>query len=118
MAKPVRLRRQRGQKVKSPNGLPIKCVDPTSRWGNPFVIGKDGLRREVIAKHREWFLWGSETKNVGRFKVCPVLLRGLVRQELGGYNLACPCRIELPCHADTLLEVANSPKGEWPRKKG
>jgi hypothetical protein len=25
-----------------------------SKWGNPFVIGKDGDRDEVIAKYREW----------------------------------------------------------------
>ncbi|MGA9172340.1 MAG: DUF4326 domain-containing protein [Nitrososphaeraceae archaeon] len=25
-----------------------------SRWGNPFVIGKDGTR-EVITKYNEWF---------------------------------------------------------------
>jgi hypothetical protein len=25
-----------------------------TKWGNPFVIGRDGLRAEVIAKHRVW----------------------------------------------------------------
>lgn len=25
-----------------------------SKWGNPFVIGKDGTREEVIAKYAEW----------------------------------------------------------------
>ena len=25
--------------------------------GNPFVVGRDGSRLEVIAKHRRW-LWG------------------------------------------------------------
>ncbi|RWK52772.1 MAG: DUF4326 domain-containing protein, partial [Mesorhizobium sp.] len=25
-----------------------------SKWGNPFVIGPDGSRAEVIAKYRAW----------------------------------------------------------------
>jgi hypothetical protein len=24
------------------------------KWGNPFVIGKDGTRAEVIAKYEAW----------------------------------------------------------------
>ena len=27
-----------------------------SKWGCPFVIGKDGTRKEVIAKYRTWVL--------------------------------------------------------------
>ena len=27
-----------------------------SRWGNPFVIGKDGTREEVVEKYRNWIL--------------------------------------------------------------
>ena len=26
-----------------------------SVWGNPFVIGKDGTREEVMVKYRAWF---------------------------------------------------------------
>src|ERR1700726_2578492 len=44
----VRLHHRRGVKVLSPNGLPVKCVDRISRWGNPFEIGRDGTREEVI----------------------------------------------------------------------
>lgn len=25
-----------------------------SKWGNPFSIGRDGSREEVIEKYREW----------------------------------------------------------------
>ncbi len=25
-------------------------------WGNPFVIGRDGTREQVIAKYRTWLL--------------------------------------------------------------
>lgn len=32
-----------------------------------------------------------------------------VQRELAGRNLACWCRAEDPCHADVLLEIANTP---------
>jgi hypothetical protein len=31
-------------------------IDRTSKWGNPFVIGKDGDRDEVINKYRSYLL--------------------------------------------------------------
>jgi hypothetical protein len=33
--------------------------------------------------------------------------RDEIRAELAGKNLACYCRLEGPCHADVLLEIAN-----------
>lgn len=33
-------------------------------------------------------------------------------KELRGKNLACFCPLDRPCHADTLLELANSPAPE------
>ena len=31
-------------------------VGRPSRWGNPFVLGRDGTRDEVIAKYRAWIV--------------------------------------------------------------
>jgi Domain of unknown function (DUF4326) len=31
-------------------------VGRPSKWGNPFVIGRDGLRDEVIANYRAWIV--------------------------------------------------------------
>jgi hypothetical protein len=31
------------------------------------------------------------------------------QHELIGPNLACRCRLDLPCHADVLLELVNQP---------
>lgn len=61
-----------------------------SKWGNPYVIGKDGTRAEVIAKYREYIL--------GR----PDLLAQL--PELQGKVLGCWCD-PLPCHGEVLLEL-------------
>ena len=63
-----------------------------SKWGNPFVIGKDGTRSEVIAAYEEWLLSKPE------------LVAAL--PELKGKTLACWCA-PLPCHGDVLLRLAN-----------
>lgn len=63
-----------------------------SKWGNPFVIGRDGTRDEVIAKHRAWL------------KTQPHLIAAL--PELKGKTLGCYCA-PLACHGDTLHELAN-----------
>lgn len=67
---------------------------PTA-FGNPFVIGRDGDRATVIEKYEAWLL--SQPELVAR-----------AREELRGCNLVCWCA-PLPCHADVLLRIANSP---------
>lgn len=62
-------------------------------FGNPFVIGKDGTRADVIAKYEQFI----------RSK--PALMAAAVRQ-LKGKDLSCWCSPE-PCHADILLKIAN-----------
>lgn len=61
-----------------------------SKWGNPFVIGKDGNREEVIEKYRKWI------------KTQPKLLKAL--PELKGKVLGCWC-FPKACHGDVLLEL-------------
>jgi len=63
-----------------------------SIWGNPFVIGKDGTRDEVIAKYDTWI-----TQK-------PHLLQRL--GELRGKHLVCFCS-PARCHGDVLLRLAN-----------
>lgn len=68
-------------------------VGRPSLWGNPFMIGRDGNRAEVIAAYRAWLL----TK--------PELLARL--PELRGKRLGCYCA-PLPCHGDVLAELADA----------
>lgn len=65
-------------------------VGRPSKWGNPFKIGRDGNREEVIQKYMDWFC--------GQ----PDLIAQL--HELRGKNLVCWCSPE-PCHADFLIEA-------------
>ncbi len=67
-------------------------VGRPSKWGNPFVIGRDGSRDEVIAKYRAWIVRQ------------PALMAAL--PELRSRNLLCWCSPE-SCHADVLIELAN-----------
>lgn len=63
-----------------------------SRWANPFKIGEDGSREEVIQKYREWF-WQQDE-----------LVSAL--PELKGKTLGCWCAPEA-CHGDLLASWAN-----------
>lgn len=62
-----------------------------SKWGNPFLLGRDGDRATVIAKFRHYL------------DACPELRAAAVK-ELSGKTLGCYCA-PLPCHGDVLAEV-------------
>jgi uncharacterized protein DUF4326 len=64
-----------------------------SKWGNPYVIGRDGTRAQVIAKYRAWLLRRPE------------LVAAL--SELRGKVLGCWCA-PLPCHGDVLVDLIRS----------
>lgn len=64
-----------------------------SLWGNPFVIGRDGSREEVIAKYRAYILRQ------------PAMLADL--PSLRGKRLGCYCA-PLPCHGEVLAELADA----------
>jgi hypothetical protein len=63
-----------------------------SKWGNPFVVGKDGTREQVIATYRQWIV--SQT----------ALMAAL--PELKGKTLGCWCAPHA-CHGDVLADLAN-----------
>jgi hypothetical protein len=67
-------------------------VGRPSKWGNPFVIGRDGTRVQVIAQYRAWIVRQ------------PSLMA--VLHELRGKHLVCWCAPER-CHAEVLIELAN-----------
>jgi len=65
--------------------------------GNPFVIGRDGDRATVIAKHEAWFRDQHH------------LLRRL--DEFRGRDGVCFCA-PLACHLDLVVRLANSTREE------
>lgn len=76
------------------HGIPRGAVyiGRPSIWGNPFVIGKDGSRDDVIAKYETWLL--------GNGKLVDQLA------TLAGKDLVCWCA-PARCHGDVLVRLAN-----------
>ena len=86
------------------NSIPEDAVyvgRPT-KWGNPFLLNDPLLppgltrlerRQMVVDEYRKWI------------QTQPELINAL--PELRGKDLVCWCA-PLPCHADVLLELANS----------
>ena len=70
-------------------------IDRQTGWGNPFKIGPDGDRAEVIDKYHDYF-WSA-------FADGKIILTDLA--ALHGKRLGCWCA-PLPCHGD-VLEVAS-----------
>jgi hypothetical protein len=64
------------------------------KWGNPFIMGIHGTRKEVIELYRQW-IWTQ-----------PDLLKCL-KVELQGKRLGCWCKPEA-CHGDVLVELADT----------
>lgn len=70
----------------------IYCGRP-SIFGNPFIIGKDGTRTEVINKYKEYFY--NKILLDKEFKI-EVL-------KLKNKTLGCFCK-PLKCHLDIIVE--------------
>ena len=68
-------------------------VGRPSKWGNPFNMGPQATRAEVMEAYRLFILSKPE-------------LQDAARRELRGKDLVCWCA-PLACHADLLLTIAN-----------
>jgi len=60
------------------------------QWGNPFRIGPDGTRDDVIEKYRDWIVTQPQLMSQLSF--------------LKGKTLGCYCA-PLACHGDVLIEL-------------
>lgn len=76
-----------------PNEKAVYVGRPT-KWGNPFQMIKESDRADVIKKYREYIM------------ARPEMIKE-AKRELRGRDLACWCAPRA-CHADVLLEIANS----------
>lgn len=71
----------------------VRYPSKPSKWCNPYKIGKDGTREEVLNKYRSYI-----TSKIERNE--------LDIEELRGKALGCWCKPE-PCHGDVLVELLN-----------
>lgn len=85
-------------------------VSRPSFYGNPFRIGYDGVRdaETAVQLFREWL--ERIDYNFRGMEAYPeyAYTRTGIRASLKDKNLACWCPLDQPCHADVLLEIANS----------
>jgi hypothetical protein len=93
---PVRVQRKRSRGWKMPENTVY--VGRPSRWGNPFRVSPTMTATEAVDAFIEWV---NEEED-GWVFADPESLA-----PLRGKNLACWCRLDRPCHADVLMELAN-----------
>lgn len=65
-----------------------------SIFGNPYIVGIDGSRTEVIEKYRRYLALNNS-------------LREEVIKQLKGKDLVCWCSPK-QCHGDVLIDIANN----------
>ena len=68
-----------------------------SRWGNPFIVGVDGTREEVVRLFEEYAFW--------RIRVQPKWL-----EPLKDKDIVCCCA-PAPCHGDVIVDILKIRKG-------
>jgi hypothetical protein len=71
-------------------------IDRRTVFGNPFIIGRDGTREEVIELYKDYFY--ERLSNDPDFKEAV--------DDLNGDVLGCWCK-PLPCHGDVIAEYLN-----------
>jgi hypothetical protein len=103
MDRPQRVQLKRLKGWRMPENT-VKVTRP-GPWGNPFVIGDEGIpdAAEAVRRYREWWKLLPRMQPGMRLWVLNHRL-----PELRGKNLACWCKPGEPCHADVLLEIANA----------
>ena len=82
---------------------------PQSPLANPFVVGRDGDRREVIEKFRRW-LWPQlkRWRETGELTEATQALKAIAVDVDEGklVVLTCWCKPE-PCHGDVIVSCIN-----------
>lgn len=108
MAERIQLRRTKGWRM--PENTVKVTRGPGMRFGNPFPVGVEGPfgRTAVDAEGAVGFframLRDPEIRAAAGYPS-----DAEIRRDLAGRGLACFCRLDQPCHADVLLELANAP---------
>ena len=82
---------KRPHRVQARRAANYKAVHRPTRWGNPFPITATRTRAQSLRRYTAWL----------RAKLArdPHFL-----EPLRGYDLGCFCALDVPCHADIILE--------------
>lgn len=97
MSAPVRIQRKRSKGWRMPEGAVY--VGRGSMWGNVYRIGEiEKVNGQPITPERA----------VALFRDWVEPHHATIQDGLRGRDLACWCPLDQPCHADVLLEIANT----------
>ena len=103
--KPCRIQRKRTKGWKMPANT-VYVGRPT-KWGNPSRVGiKYGYGSQAVGFF-ESELSAADCVNLFVVSIENGKNPSFDCSELKGKNLACWCSLDMPCHADVLLEIAN-----------
>lgn len=102
--RPQRIQRKRTKGWRMPPGAVY--VGRGTQWGNPFRVGpawaygEVPTREEAVKLFRNWWFYPA------KWALPEPPFNHL--HQLRGRDLACWCLLDAACHADVLLELANS----------
>lgn len=113
--KPRRVQRTRRERLPENTAY----VGRPTRWGNPFRVMRLNNNRWAIFDDTGDQLSTSFTNQRDANSLAVEWFAKYARYKIGldptwldslrGKNLACWCPLDMPCHADMLLELANTP---------
>ena len=110
---PVRIQRKRSKGWRMPDGA-VFVGRPTA-WGNPAIVRKSGREFEVVGGYGYCITTGRHDAHAYAVEQYRKHLRktgrDAIASDLRGKDLACWCPLDMPCHADVLLEIANASDG-------
>lgn len=72
-----------------------------SAWGNPYKIGRDGDRTEVLGKYKEYLLRGEGRPLLERIGELEEKTLGCFCAQAGGLS----AREQTRCHGQLLLQI-------------
>lgn len=98
---PERIQRRRTAGWRMPEGA--RYVGRPSMWGNPYRRSDPALAVELFRG-----LLARAPVSDGTWGKKGETVYDTIRRELAGHDLACWCPLDQPCHADVLLELANT----------
>ena len=113
MNNPKRIQRKRIKDFKLPTNT--KCVNRGTKYGNPYKVVQSTMIKtnwSVISK--DSYCGDYDTKEKANQRAIELFKEHLndfkineIVADLQNKNLACFCSLDVPCHADYLLEIAN-----------
>ncbi|WP_276670257.1 DUF4326 domain-containing protein [Schaalia cardiffensis] len=114
---PKRIQRRCTKGWRAPDGAVY--VGRGSKWGNPLTAGSTETMQQDhgIYTHYMPVIIQTSAEAAQFYDICfrsnwnltsgRLPSREEIRRELAGKDLMCWCPVDQPCHADTLLRIAN-----------